>query len=221
MPRSASKNKGVPSGGSLTSIMRITEHNKIFVHKDVEYVHAPKVGSRSIIGWFAILKKPDLHKQHPEWFKPVDKGVGQYKDIRAMMNVQFESESNHRFCVKRDPVKRFISGFKNRVHTHDECEVKDFDEFVDRFEEIYGENKSIWVHFRPQSLFYGSDQSIYERIFRTENLDECREWLSNRFNQDLPVLHLQQNVPVEVNPTEKQRQKIEQFYKQDYKNRWY
>ena len=193
----------------------------MFPFRGIDYVHAPKIGSRSILGWFAIIKQPGIYESHPEYFQEVKNTEGEYHEIRFMFTPTEHSNNNTRFCVTRDPVKRFVSGFKNRVHTHNKCDVKDFDEFVDNFDEIYGTNRDIYTHFRPQTVFYGRDKTLYERIFRTETLDECRQWLSDRFDRDLPELHLQQNVRVAVDPTNKQIEKIKHFYRADYKNGWY
>jgi len=197
------------------------DQTQVFPFRGIDYVHAPKIGSRSILGWFAIIKQPDLLKTHPEYFQEVKNTEGEYSEIRFMFNTTSQSNNDTRFCVTRDPVKRFVSGFKNRVHTHNKCNVKDFDEFVDNFEEIYGTNRDIFTHFRPQTVFYGRDKSLYTRIFRTETLDECRQWLSSKFNKELPNLHLQQNIKIDVDPTNKQIEKIKHFYRADYKNGWY
>lgn len=194
----------------------------LFKHKDVTYVHAPKIGSRSILGWFALLKKPGLYQEHPEYFPDVNVEDHVYSQIRFMQEQTETIETPFSFCVTRDPVQRFVSGFKNRVLTHKRVTgVDNIDQFVDNFERLYAKNKDVNTHFKPLTHWYGFDKSRYSKVFRTENLDECRQWLSMHFERTLPRLHLQQNPPnVQVEATDKVVEFVHDFYKADYKNGW-
>ena len=204
---------------------------QVFYHKDVSYVHAPKIGSRSIIGWFAILKDPTIYEKHPDYFVEVNTKDHVYTPIRRMQQECGEIRTPLSFVVSRDPVKRFVSAYKNRVVTHKELrdsklidpskQYPEFDQFVDQFYQFRDESKSIEVHFKSLTFYYGSDRSIFTKVFRTENLTECRLFLQDHFSTELPDLRLQQNKPgIQVEPTTKQINFIQKLYKQDYLNGW-
>jgi hypothetical protein len=204
---------------------------QVFYHKDVSYVHAPKIGSRSILGWFSILKDPEIYTKHPEYFVEVNTMDHAYTPIRRMQQECGEIRTSVSFVVSRDPVKRFVSAYKNRVVTHKELRgsklidpsknYPEFDQFVDQFHQFRDESKSIEVHFKSLTFYYGGDKSLFTRIFRTENLSECRVFLQDHFSTELPDLRLQQNKPgIHIEPTHKQISFIQDLYKQDYLNGW-
>lgn len=204
---------------------------QVFYHKDVSYVHAPKIGSRSILGWFAILKDPEIYTKHPEYFVEVNTEDHVYTPIRRMQEERGEILTSISFVVTRDPVQRFVSAYKNRVVTHKELrgskliadgkDYPEFDQFVEQFHQFKDENKSIDIHFKSMSFYYGGDRSLFTKVFRTDNLSECRVFLEDHFSTELPDLRLQQNKPgIHIKPTEKQIQFIKELYKKDYENGW-
>lgn len=204
---------------------------QVFYHKDVSYVHAPKIGSRSILGWFAILKDPEIYTKHPEYFVEVNTEDHAYTPIRRMQEERGEILTPISFVVTRDPVQRFVSAYKNRVVTHKELrgskliadgkDYPEFDQFVEQFHQFKDENKSIDIHFKSMSFYYGGDRLLFTKVFRTDNLSECRVFLEDHFSTELPDLRLQQNKPgIHIKPTEKQIQFIKELYKKDYENGW-
>ena len=201
--------------------MKVADYSKVFQFRHLNYVHAPKMGSRTILGWFALIQEPSLYQFHPEYFVGISKGDEAYTYIRNLRELTSEIDLHKKsFCVVRDPVERFISAFKNRVLTHDECEEKDFGRFVDNFDYYYETNRSVGIHFRPATDFYGTDRSIYDKVFRLEHLGSCKEWLEEEFDCKLPDIKLQQSVKVDIKPTEEQIEKIKHIFRKDYKHGW-
>lgn len=193
-----------------------------FEHEDVTYVHAPKIGSRSILGWLAILKNPKLYEDHPEYFKEINVGDAVYKGIRSRVDATNSITTPIAFCVTRDPIKRFVSNYKNRVLTHQKVKpTPTLSEFMDNFDDLFDKNTDIRNHFPTLTHFYGPDRSVYQKVFRTENLDECRVFLQEHFKCELPSLRLQQSKKVkEPQLTDQQVSWIKDKYSEDYVNGW-
>ena len=55
----------------------------IFLSSDsqIAYYHAPKNGSRTMLGYLALTKEPNLFEEHPRYFEPVFEEV--YEELRS------------------------------------------------------------------------------------------------------------------------------------------
>lgn len=121
----------------------------------------------------------------------------QYKDFR-------------RFAVVRDPVRRFLSGYGNRVVHYGELSAAhlgdrlsssalppdpDIDTFVDKFTEYRALSKSIDRHFSPQQKFIGGDPSYYEKIFRLEEISNFVHFINTEYKGDAVMPRLQSGGP--------------------------
>ncbi|HSI47153.1 MAG TPA: sulfotransferase family 2 domain-containing protein [Ideonella sp.] len=135
--------------------------------------------------------------------------VHQYFDIRE----QDISHAGWRFVVVRDPIKRFLSGFSNRVLHHKELSrsyvsrqsvdpplnIEEFpfdpnvNQFIANFE-FYRRIPSIDHHFQPISEFLAPLAS-FDRVYAFEELDQlCRD-LSERTGQSIALPHTQRGGP--------------------------
>lgn len=96
------------------------------------------------------------------------------------------------FTVSRDPVKRFISGYRNRVIDLGDLQktapalrrrglpVKpDLNTFALNLEEYRAANTVIEHHSRPQHHFLGDSLAYIDRIFPIEKMDELKQMLRN------------------------------------------
>ena len=204
-------------------IVKITE--------DILYYHAAKCGSRTILGWNALLVKPNLLHDHPEFFKESNKK--EYGQIRTFMVKHDLSqpywrspekvpklEAKIRFCIIRDPVERFISGYTNRVLYHknlDNKETISLDEFIEKYHTIVNTNMIIDVHFKPQCHFYGLKPEIFTHIFNMNQMDEIKNLIEQETGKQLPMLKLQQSGDyAKPKITQEQEKWIKDLYKQDY-----
>ena len=198
------------------------------VDKRVVLAHGAKCGSRTGLMWCLLTQNPTLYDEHREWFYPKNWRPGPYPELRKRLeHVRVTGNAgafelrplpkvNHpiRVCVTRDPVERFISGFRNRVLKHKVVDVEDIGAFIDKFDAHY-KNSDIYTHFQPQWHFYGLRRSWFTHIL---DLSEMHV-LKGLIDETLPDLHLHatdaQGVPsVAVN--ECQRQWIMRRYAVDY-----
>lgn len=206
----------------------------IFISSDdqIAYYHAPKNGSRTLLGYLALTKDQDLYQNHPEYFQEVHDEV--YEELRKRVNKLGKHDYNpeavpvveneYRIVIKRDPVKRFISGYSNRVLHHGKLGgmKPDFAEFIKRFDYFNSKYSDIETHFKPQTRFFGLDKSKYTHTFDVSEMSLVKEFFEDIYKRKFPDLHLQQggrNKKPEV--TKEQEAWIQDRYRQDYDAGWY
>jgi hypothetical protein len=199
----------------------------------IGYYHAPKCASRTIFAWAALPEDPGLIDAHPDWFAPSRRS--EYTELRRRARLWPSSthdwqaartvpkvDAPIRFCVTRDPVARFVSGFTNRVLFHEglgdgQISISDF--IVD-FDRLMGDERHRVVarHFLTQTSFYGRDPGLFTHIFNIGQLAELRALLEQVSGRRLPGdLRLQQSgdrVKPSLSDTEVER--IKDIYAEDY-----
>ena len=191
------------------------------------YYHAPKCGSRTILGWITILETPEIFKKYPHWFKKTSIEDPVYGEIRKRVKVLssgIKILNNYpvRFCVIRDPVERFISGYTNRIVFHkDLIKLKNppgtISDFIKNFDFYCDNDPSTKLHFSPQNVFYGTDLSLYTHIFKFKNFDKIKSLLQEISGTSLPDIHLQQSGSVQK-PTlsNTEIEWVKEVYREDY-----
>lgn len=116
----------------------------------------------------------------------------------------------HRFAVVRDPVKRLLSAYGNRVVHYKELSEEaqgpklaetglpanpDLGTFIDllpRYCEHFGK---IRHHTLPMTHFLGQDASYYTRLFRFSELAEMQAEINTIAGTDVSLQHLQRGGP--------------------------
>lgn len=205
----------------------------IFLSSDsqIAYYHAPKNGSRTMLGYLALTKEPDLYEKNPKYFHPIDDEV--YEPLRERVqrygSHHYSSctvpvfDSPIRLAIKRDPIKRFVSGYTNRVLHHKKVTtLPSIAEFIEGFDEYYERHNDVQTHFRPQVEFFGKDKSIYTHIFDTSEMHLVRELFEDTYGRKFPDLRLQQGGNKnKITLTEEQEEWIRDRYADDYTAGWY
>jgi hypothetical protein len=205
----------------------------IYISSDdqIAYYHAPKNGSRTMLGYLALTKDPTLFEEHPEYFKERDDEV--YWELRnrtqKLGRHDFDPEAvpvvdnKIRIVIKRDPVKRFVSGYTNRVLFHNKMREKPtFDEFINNFNKFHKTYADIETHFKPQVRFFGLDKSIYTHIYDVSEMHLVKELLEDTYKRKFPDLRLQQGGnDSKPTVTKEQQNWITEKYRVDYDAGWY
>lgn len=206
----------------------------IFLSSDsqIAYYHAPKNGSRTLLGYLALTKDPNLYEEHPEYFDPVFDEV--YQPLRDRVEKLGRHHYEPRFVpavdnpvrlvVKRDPVKRFVSGYTNRVLHHNKLGgmKPDISEFIKRFDHFYTKYSDIETHFRPQVSFFGLDKSIFTHVFDTSQMHLVKELFEDTYKRNFPDLQLQQGGNTQKPIlTQEQEDWIRKRYEADYAAGWF
>ena len=205
----------------------------IFLSSDnqIAYYHAPKNGSRTLLGYLALTKDPDLYEKHPEYFDPVFDEV--YEELRNRSSTYGRHHYDPHFVlyvdnpirivIKRDPVKRFVSGYTNRVLHHSKLGgmKPDFDEFIRRFDYFYDRFSDIGTHFKPQVNFFGLDKTMFTHIFDVSEMDKVKELFEDTYKRKFPDLRLQQGGNTKrPTVTKEQEAWIQNKYEADYAAGW-
>jgi hypothetical protein len=118
--------------------------------------------------------------------------------LNLYKNLDLVPPNYFHFCIVRDPVERFISGYQNRVlklgqlNLHISSKNKfieaglsldpEINEFVEHLQD-YFLNPDIYWHFRPVSEFF--DDYVYRfRFYFLDEIDRLYAELSTHFKQN-------------------------------------
>ena len=127
-----------------------------------------------------------------------------------------------RIAIVRDPVKRFVSCYKDRIYNKNKDGtreyVKSFDDFLNNFDLIKKKSKDIRKHSLPLVEILGPS-SNYNKII-------CLEELNNKFIPLIQNISDTKKIPVSYHKTSRkakevilssrQIEKIQSLYKDDY-----
>lgn len=192
---------------------------------EIAYYRNTKCGSRTILGWAAILKHPNIINEHPEWFETSRRYIG-YNEIREFIIESIypdppPTNQKIRFCIVRDPIDRFISAYTNRILFHKEPDVAHLglDYFIDNMETLMEqpEYNNAKIHFYTQVYDIGCLPDIYTHIFHLKEMNKVKELLEQHTGRTLPDIHLQQSKNVEKPIlTQEQINKLKKIYQIDY-----
>ena len=119
-------------------------------------------------------------------------------------------------CIVRDPIKRFISAYKNRILYHRDTQFKDhsIDMILEKLEINNFENK----HFLPQVYFLGEDLNYYTFWSTTEDLSFFVEQVNDFFSRKINFPKIQTGgSDIKIKLTKSQISKIEKIYAKDFK----
>lgn len=209
----------------------------IFTTQDqkIAYYHAPKCGSRTVLGYIALCQEPTLFETNPGFFKERNDDIYGGIRSRALKHPLSQHDwpaPNHQvpkvhnvtraFCVTRDPVERFVSGYRNRILFHDEIPNKPpIGKFIREFGKFASKYRTVRTHFAPQVAFYGKDRRIFTDIFNIKRMDEVREMFEEEYGVKIPDIQLQQGGnDIKVELTRAETEWIKDKYSLDYKLGW-
>lgn len=153
------------------------------------YSAVPKAGCTSVKAMLAELD-PNAVIPPPEdingdtWHKT-------YRTRRWRGDVFSQYEGSYRFTVVRDPIKRLMSVYTNRVidrkELHNSRKLQkrksmpmdpDPDTFFANLMTYAELSSVIKHHILPTWMFTGTDLSLYDKVYRTEQIGELAEDLS-------------------------------------------
>jgi len=162
------------------------------------------------------------------------------KHIHQYMNSSFNTEiddCDFRFIVVRDPIKRFLSGYSNRVLHHRELsreyistnhkalldEIPVFDpslsEFIEHLD-IYLKVSPIHHHIKQITSFLGNeDLECFSHVYKIENSDQLASDLSKTIEKPV-TFGREQTGGKKINVhelTKQQANYLLEFYDADYK----
>ena len=115
-----------------------------------------------------------------------------------------------RYALLRDPVRRFLSGYSNKVIAERVLSLEKLDErvpghglepdptleeFVDQFADYFESVGTIGRHFSKQQAWIGNDPEFYEKIFRLDRVQELVDYTNNAFSSEAVMPRLRTEGP--------------------------
>jgi hypothetical protein len=189
---------------------------------------APKVASTSLKRFFF-----EIENGHS--FKPFEANGRKFHIhdfYRKNKILPKDQEKITRITVVRDPVKRFLSVFRNRVVHHRELSKEFFlkhpqselpvdptlDTFIEHFEEYVSLSYSIKHHSNPLVEFIGREPALYSKIFNISELDDLENYVNRICGTSCKIPLLQRGGPrVRIDMlSDEQIKKIRRIYGEDY-----
>ena len=146
--------------------------------------------------------------------------AAQFKDKKNLIKIfnsqKFQKiETDLKCCITRNPIKRFISAYKNRIlfHKDEKFHNLSIDEIIEKLESGLFDNK----HFLPQSFFLGNNLDYFNIIGEVENINLFEKKINNFFGKKIKFPKIQKGgneFSIKLNIT--QKEKVKKIYVQDF-----
>ena len=164
--------------------------------------------------YFLSDKVPEYKINQDSKYKNLDK---KYNLVNFLPSyTPFEKiEVNEKCCIIRNPIKRFISAYKNRVLFHKDFGFRNLniDEIIEKLENNSFDNK----HFLPQSYWLGSDLRYFTIVSNISNMETFINGVNNFFQNKVEFPRIQTGGADEnITLTDSQIIKLKKIYSSDY-----
>lgn len=192
----------------------------------------PKGGGTTIRSWIHYKYKGNLG------IEKINKGYSSQSDdsYKHLHELGFRVEwfnpvPGEKICIKRDPIQRFVSCYKDKIKREGHCKNVSFSRFISKTDEIIQRHdfnhtpkvRFLKYHFAPQHKILGTDKSIYTHVFDISEMDtRVKEYLEDMWKIKLPKLHCrnQSKSRYGLILTKSQRKILEKRYEKDYQIGW-
>lgn len=204
---------------------------------DFAIYDAPKTGGTTLRLWICYAGTGELMTESPfagtKYFKDNRKSYDQLMEWGyELLNGFGNPDVSTKVCLKRDPVKRFISCYRDKILLEKRCNVSvddlldHYDEVVSRVPQYMWDMKTSYIkfHFDPQTFHFGNDVGFFDNVFDVSEIGTgVKSFLEDRWKIELPDIHARdgRGIVPELDLTPKQIEKIKNFYQIDYDNGWF
>lgn len=192
---------------------------------NIRYYPVPKVACTSI-------KQVIFELEHGAPF--ADGSIHKAYGTTAFGRAQEERKPGElRIALVRDPVERFISAYRNRVHGHEEAahwklrkeglplDLKPFPspkEFVHNLAAYQARVHSLKHHTLPMVTFLGRDPKFYDHVFDMSDMPAVEAFLSERAGREIRLPKTQTGGPNYTTAAlgEEECAVLRDYYREDY-----
>ena len=147
--------------------------------------------------------------------------AAQFKNKRNLIKVfpnsqKFQKiETGLKCCITRNPIKRFISAYKNRILFHKDEKFNNLsvDEVIEKLECGLFEN----IHFLTQSFFLGNNLDYFHIVADVENINIFETKINDFFDKKIKFPQIQKGgseISLKLNIT--QIKKVKKIYEEDF-----
>ena len=164
--------------------------------------------------YFLSDKVPEYKVNEDSKYKNLDK---KYNLVNFLPSyTPFEKiEVDDKCCIIRNPIKRFISAYKNRVLFHKDFGFRNLNinEIIEKLENNSFDNR----HFLPQSYWLGSDLRYFTIVSNISNMETFINGVNNFFQNKVEFPRIQTGGADEnITLTDSQIIKLKKIYSSDY-----
>ena len=124
-------------------------------------------------------------------------------------------DADEKCCLVRDPIKRFVSGYKNRILFHKDRGFinHSLDMVIEKLENNMFENR----HFLPQNYWLGKDLKYFSIVANTSNIKNFVDGINNFFQKRINFPKIQTSgKEFQSSLNLSQIKKLKQIYSDDY-----
>ena len=185
---------------------------------DFVYFPVPKVGCTA-------LKLAIMQHNNPRKYARAERHVERVHGWRGYRTPPWAWEwrtwvrprSMRAFCIIRDPIDRFVSGYRNRIAYWRDLgeQMPDINDFALHLEDHCKADNHIRHHFMPMVEFTGRDPSFYDRVFLLEEIGLIPDYVG----VPLTISRAQEGGPkmTRADLSEEALAHLETFYAEDYR----
>ena len=164
--------------------------------------------------YFLSDKVPEYKINEDSKYKNLDK---KYNLVNFLPSyTPFEKiDVDEKCCIIRDPIKRFVSAYKNRVLFHKDFGFRNLNinEIIEKLENNSFDNR----HFLPQSYWLGSDLRYFTIVSNISNMKIFINGVNNFFQNKVEFPRIQKGGTDEnIELTNSQITKLKKIYSSDY-----
>ena len=124
-------------------------------------------------------------------------------------------DADEKCCLVRDPIKRFISCYKNRILFHKDHDFLNhsLDMIIEKLENNMFENR----HFLPQNYWLGKDLKYFSIVANTSNINNFVDGINNFFQKKIDFPKIQTSgKEFQISLNLSQIKKLKKIYSDDY-----
>ena len=124
-------------------------------------------------------------------------------------------DTDEKCCLVRDPIKRFISCYKNRILFHKDHNFLNHsvDMIIEKLENNMFENR----HFLPQNYWLGKDLKYFSIVANTSNINNFVDGINNFFQKKIDFPKIQTSgKKFKISLNLSQIEKLKKIYSDDY-----
>ena len=164
--------------------------------------------------YFLSDKVPEYKVNEDSKYKNLDK---KYNLVNFLPSyTPFEKiEVDEKCCIIRNPIKRFISAYKNRVLFHKDFGFRNLNinEIIEKLENNSFDNR----HFLPQSYWLGCELDYFTIVSNISNMETFINGVNNFFQNKVEFPRIQTGGADEnITLTDSQIIKLKKIYSLDY-----
>ena len=164
--------------------------------------------------YFLSDKVPEYKINQDSKYKNLDK---KYNLVNFLPSyTPFEKiDVDEKCCIVRNPIKRFVSAYKNRVLFHKDFGFRNLNinEIIEKLENNSFDNR----HFLPQSYWLGSDLRYFTIVSNISNMETFINGVNNFFQNKVEFPRIQTGGADEnITLTDSQIIKLKKIYSSDY-----